>query len=313
MRVFSCNYQNWIFDRLVSLRPLPFTSTTMVPRFPTQKRPSPVKQYYLILYNTLSCLGWGYILVMTYFHLTDIPLPDILGFNSGGASASLYQALVEYVRELVEELIEEAKRLIIPSNNLFIIPSQLLDVYNRMITTYDVVGGTVAIVQTAAALEVVHAVTGLVKSPIPTAVVQVYSRLFLVWGVTEKYEQSRHNPLYSTMILAWSMTEVIRYAFYTLSLARDTVPGVLVYLRYTTFYVLYPLGASSEALLILSSLPTTNILEGHKDGSWNTWDYFRGVMFIAWWPGLVVMMAHMVVQRRKVYMRSPGFIKFKSS
>ena len=88
------------------------------------------------------------------------------------------------------------------------------------------------------------------------------------------------------MILAWSITEVIRYAFYALSLVRNTVPSVLVYLRYTTFYLLYPLGASSEALLILSSLPTTNPLEGFKDGSWNIWDYFRGVMFVVWWPGV---------------------------
>ena len=100
------------------------------------------------------------------------------------------------------------------------------------------------------------------------------------------YFQTRHNPLYSTMILAWSTTEVIRYAFYALSLVRGTVPSVLVYLRYTTFYVLYPLGASSEALLILSSLPTMNPLQGLKDGSWNLWDCFRGVMFVLWWPGL---------------------------
>jgi len=132
------------------------------------------------------------------------------------------------------------------------------------------------------------------------------------------------------MILAWSTTEVIRYAFYALSLARSTVPGVLVYLRYTTFYFLYPLGASSEALLILSSLPTANPLDGFKDGSWKAWDYFRGIMFVVWWPGmfsvkvrsqklahnlsgLFVMMSYMVKQRRKVYRRTAGSTKFKSS
>lgn len=88
------------------------------------------------------------------------------------------------------------------------------------------------------------------------------------------------------MILAWSMTEVIRYAFYALSLVLGTVPRILVYLRYTTFYVLYPVGASSEALLILSSLPTANPLQGLKDGTWSAWDYFRGVMFVVWWPGM---------------------------
>jgi very-long-chain (3R)-3-hydroxyacyl-CoA dehydratase len=213
-----------------------------------------------------------------------------------------------------------------------------------MSTTYDVVGRAVAIVQTAAVLEVAHALFGLVKSPLPTAIIQVYSRLFLVWGVTREYEQvccqlpipatrayashfqSRCNALYSTMILAWSTTEIIRYAFYTLSLARGTVPGALLYLRYTTFYVLYPLGASSEALLILSSLPIANPLQVLKGGSWNTWDYFRGIMFVVWWPGLcpdtvfahrlsrdsglLVMMMHMVKQRRKIYKRGT---KLKSS
>ena len=261
----------------------------------------------MILYNTLSCLGWVYILVVTFLHLTNVPLPDILNTTSEGPSVFSFQALATYIRELVEEIIREAKGLLAPSNNMFIaaiIPPQLLDIYTRMTTTYDVVGRAVALVQTAAALEILHALSGLVKSPLPTAVIQVYSRLFLVWGVTQKYEQvcsqfpilathahascsqSRHNPLYSTMILAWSTTEVIRYAFYALSLVRGTVPSVLIYLRYTTFYVLYPLGASSEALLILSSLPTVNPLQGLKDGSWSPWDYFRGVMFVVWWPGV---------------------------
>ncbi|KAF9644613.1 PTPLA-domain-containing protein [Thelephora ganbajun] len=286
----------------------------MAKKPPTAKILAPATNYYLTLYNTLSCLCWGYVLVMTCLHLTDVPLPEILNPTSEGAFS--FQALVEYTHELVEECIKEVKALLTSSNNAVIatiIPPQLFDIYIRMTTTYDIVGGAVVIVQTAAALEIVHSISGLVKSPLPTTVIQVYSRLFLVWGITQKYEQSRNNPLYSTMILAWSMTEAIRYAFYALSLARGSVPGVLVYLRYSTFYLLYPLGASSEALLILSSLPTTNPLGGFKNGSWNTWDYFRGVMFVVWWPGLLVMMSHMVKQRRKVYGRSTGSTKIKSS
>lgn len=153
---------------------------------------APATNYYLILYNTLSCLGWGYVLVTTYLHLTDIPLPEIFGSTPGGASAFSLQALIEQAHEFVEELVREMKGLLTPSNNPLIatmIPLQLLDVYNRMVTTYDVVGGTVAVVQTAAALEIAHSIVGLVKSPLPTVVIQVYSRLFLVWGVTQRYEQ----------------------------------------------------------------------------------------------------------------------------
>ena len=153
---------------------------------------APATSYYLILYNVLSCLGWGYILVVTCLHLTDVPLPEILSSTSESTSAFSFQALVEYIRELVGELVKEAKGLLTPSSSPLIatiIPLQLLDIYNRMITTYDVVGGSVAIVQTAATLEIIHSFFGLVKSPLPTAVIQVYSRLFLVWGVTQKYEQ----------------------------------------------------------------------------------------------------------------------------
>jgi len=149
---------------------------------------APATNYYLILYNALSCLGWGYVLVTTYLHLTDVPLPRIFGSAPAGASAFSFQVLIEHVRELVEELIKEAKGALTSSSNAFM-PFQLLDIYNRMTTAYDVVGGAVAIVQTAAALEIVHSIAGLVKSPLPTVVIQVYSRLFLVWGVTQKYEQ----------------------------------------------------------------------------------------------------------------------------
>lgn len=288
----------------------------MAKNSPTVKRSLPSMNYYLILYNTLSCLGWGYVLVMTCLHLANVPLPEILSPVSEGPSPVSFQALIQSIREPVEGLLKGAKILLDPSAKTLItamIPPQLWHIYTRMTTTYGIVGPVVAIVQTAAALEIVHTLSGLVKSPLLTAVIQVYSRLFLVWAISMKHEQSRHNALYSTMILAWSTTEVIRYAFYTLSLARGKVPGFLVYLRYTTFYILYPIGASSEALLILSSLPTANPLQGLRDGSWNTWDYFRGVMFIVWWPGLLVMMSHMMRQRRKVFGRGTGGKKLKSS
>lgn len=61
------------------------------------------------------------------------------------------------------------------------------------------------------------------------------------------------------MLFAWSVTEVIRYTFYVLSLL-----GIDVYLlnwcRYTFFLVLYPLGAGSEAFLSFSTLPPLRTL-----------------------------------------------------
>ena len=132
---------------------------------------------------------------MACLHLTGIPLPEIFNPSSGRSPAFSFQDPVTFIRKHVEEFITEAKGLLSPSNNMFItaiIPPQLLGIYTiytRMTTTYNDVGRSVAIVQTAAVLEIVHALFGLVKSPLSTTGIQVYSRLFLVWGVVQMYEQ----------------------------------------------------------------------------------------------------------------------------
>ena len=173
-------------------RPCEWLAQSFVPSVKQSRSLAPIKNYYLILYNAFSCLGWAYLLVMTYLHLTNLPLPEIFSSTSEGASAFSFHAPVEYIRALVKGLVSGTKGLLIPPNPLLITVKallKLLSVYNRMITTYDVVGGAVAVVQTAAALEIAHSISGLVKSPIPTAVMQVYSRLFLVWGITQMYGQ----------------------------------------------------------------------------------------------------------------------------
>ena len=80
------------------------------------------------------------------------------------------------------------------------------------------------------------------------------------------------------MVLSWSITEVIRYVFYALSLLKIE-PYPLLWLRYTTFWVLYLTGASSEAFLILSSVPYSSPIS-----TWSIGDWYRLVMFGIWWP-----------------------------
>jgi len=77
------------------------------------------------------------------------------------------------------------------------------------------------------------------------------------------------------MLLAWSTTEVIRYSFYAFTLLGH-VPYQLLWLRYTTFYLLYPIGAASEALGAYATLPVSS--------EWNTFDYIRALLFMTWWP-----------------------------
>lgn len=128
-----------------------------------------------------------------------------------------------------------------------------------------------------------------------TTLMQVSSRLFIVLVITVFFtevrsptirEQNRNdssmkshtNPVYAPMVLAWSITEVIRYSYYAASV-RGANYDLLTYLRYTTFYVLYPLGASSEAFLILPDRSKSNWSNGTLSNT------ARLGLFILWWPG----------------------------
>ena len=56
------------------------------------------------------------------------------------------------------------------------------------------------------------------------------------------------------MLLAWSTTEVIRYSFFTCKQVGLSPPGWLLWLRYSSFTVLYPIGISSEVVMITKAI-----------------------------------------------------------
>jgi hypothetical protein len=79
---------------------------------------------------------------------------------------------------------------------------------------------------------------------------QVASRFLLVWGVLFLYPYlAVQSPTYSSMLIAWSVTEVIRYSYFALTLSGVT-PRILTWLRYNTFFLLYPIGILSECSLV---------------------------------------------------------------
>jgi very-long-chain (3R)-3-hydroxyacyl-CoA dehydratase len=87
---------------------------------------------------------------------------------------------------------------------------------------------------------------GIVPSPLFTTVMQVASRLVLMWGVTYPFPEVTVSPWYSSMLIAWSLTEVIRYTYFAIKEAGMPIPYWLHWLRYSAFSVLYPVGISSE-------------------------------------------------------------------
>ena len=143
------------------------------------------------------------------------------------------------------------------------------------------------IVQSSALLEIFHSVLKMVKSSPMTTVMQVSSRLFIVWFVLNSFPKVQGSIAVSTMILAWSITEIVRYSFYFCALIGN-VPFVLLYLRYTLFYILYPLGAGSEFVLVILSMPYSNQAEYA----------ILGAASLVYAPGFYVMFSHMIKQRR---------------
>ncbi|MGH0161945.1 UNVERIFIED_CONTAM: hypothetical protein FKN15_041803 [Acipenser sinensis] len=55
-------------------------------------------------------------------------------------------------------------------------------------------------------------------------------------------------------VVAWTVTEIIRYSFYTFSLLNH-LPYLIKWARYTLFIVLYPMGVTGELLTIYAALP----------------------------------------------------------
>jgi very-long-chain (3R)-3-hydroxyacyl-CoA dehydratase len=92
-----------------------------------------------------------------------------------------------------------------------------------------------------------------VRAPILTTGMQVASRLLLVWPVVNTFPDLATSAGYSSMLVAWSVTEVIRYSYFVLALSGYQ-PSFISWLRYNTFYVLYPLGISSECWLVYSAI-----------------------------------------------------------
>ncbi|KAL7927924.1 hypothetical protein ACQKWADRAFT_318007 [Trichoderma austrokoningii] len=117
--------------------------------------------------------------------------------------------------------------------------------------------------QTAAAMEILHSLFGVVRAPLFTTLMQVASRFLLVWGVLFLYPYlAIQAPTYSSMLVAWSVTEVIRYTYFALTLSGMT-PRILTWLRYNTFFILYPVGILSECSLVYLAARSAYILYTH--------------------------------------------------
>ncbi|KAL4872913.1 hypothetical protein BDV12DRAFT_192846 [Aspergillus spectabilis] len=199
----------------------------------------------------------------------------------------------------------------------FNVPAVFAETYSPLLLT----------AQTLAILEILHSLVGLVRAPVLTTAMQVASRLFVIWVVLYPFHgaivgvDKVGEYAYLGCMLAWGITETIRYGYFTMHLngGVETVPkwwnwlrcvsllfssfleealvvvetnGLLGWCRYNTFYVLYPIGISSECTLAVKALPQA--VDVHP----LYWGLIVAVLVI-YVPGSYVLYTHMIKQRRK--------------
>ncbi|NXD84949.1 HACD2 dehydratase, partial [Halcyon senegalensis] len=146
---------------------------------------------------------------------------------------------------------------------------------------------------------------GIVPSSVVLTAFQVMSRVFLTWAVTHSVKEVQTEDSVLLFVVAWTITEIIRYSFYTFSLLNH-LPYLIKWARYTLFIVLYPMGVSGELLTIYAALPfvrQSGLYSISLPNKYNfSFDYytFLILVMISYIPIFPQLYFHMLHQRRKV-------------
>ncbi|RUS88985.1 hypothetical protein EGW08_003232 [Elysia chlorotica] len=171
---------------------------------------------------------------------------------------------------------------------------------------YKQVEDILLICQTAAVLEIVHSMVGLVRSNWVLTAFQVFSRVFLLWGVVWSVPEASEGVPVLLWFTAWTVTEIIRYSFYFFSLLPGDVPYLLVWLRYTLFIFLYPIGVTGELMSIFAALPVVKKSHMYSFDLPNKWNvsfnyyYYLCFIIVSYLPVFPQLYLHMFGQRKKV-------------
>ncbi|ELT88541.1 hypothetical protein CAPTEDRAFT_151760 [Capitella teleta] len=175
---------------------------------------------------------------------------------------------------------------------------------------YGAVEPMLLIFQTAAILEIFHAMFGLVKSnPVLTAF-QVFSRIIVTWGILYIVPEVHQSVGVAMLLVAWSVTEIIRYSYYMCGLI-DSIPYALMWCRYTFFIILYPIGVTGELLSIYGALPFIKDRGLYSVSMPNranmSFSYYHVLIFVmlSYIPIFPQLYLHMFAQRRKMVSASP--------
>lgn len=238
---------------------------------------------YLVFYNLLSFVLWLRVL----------------------AGIVLYMLRGDSARKMIYTSVADAIQRVLPAQVAGVLvdygsyPPLLATILRRASSVHDYIGPLVVIAQSLAVLEILHAAVGWVRSSALITLVQVLSRLIVVWCIAEKYQAAAHSPFYALMVFAWSLSEVARYPFYVNQLLHSP-SFVALWMRYSAFIVLYPLGVLGEMSLIYATLPVQHGWPWENLAAWSLRDLVFLSLLPVYVPGLYVLYTRLLASRRKV-------------
>jgi len=170
---------------------------------------------------------------------------------------------------------------------------------------YTVTSITLQVFQTLAVLEILHSLLGLVRSSVQVTVQQVFSRVYVTWAILHLSPPSQTSHGFPLLLFAWTITEIIRYSMYAISLVSSP-PYLLTWLRYTFFIIAYPAGVTGELLVSYAAMLhcyQEDLFSVHLPNSLNATFSFPLVVLcimLMYIPLFPPMYLHMFTQRKKV-------------
>lgn len=235
---------------------------------------NPAVRAYLIAFNALSAAAWLYF---AYCLWRNWPACTCTSCGSG-----LFGCLRQCGSNLRSLGLARLKDILYFSG----LPSRTASVRSAFSSTI----GTLVWVQGLAIFEVIHAALGLVPSPVLTTFVQVASRLLVAFVLGVRLQAGAHWG-YLVMAVAWTLADATRYIYYVVHLCSIIpMPRILLWLRYSLYLVLYPVGTAGEMSLMRAASVS---LAGSR------WQYVVLALLAVYPLGFAYMYLHMGRQRSK--------------
>ncbi|XP_044050141.1 very-long-chain (3R)-3-hydroxyacyl-CoA dehydratase [Siniperca chuatsi] len=172
--------------------------------------------------------------------------------------------------------------------------------------TFHTISDVMFFCQILAAVEVLNAAFGVVRTGVIPTLIQVVGRNFILFIIFGSLEEMHNQVVVFFVFYLWSAIEIFRYPFYMLG-CFNTEWETLTWLRYTIWIPLYPLGVISEAVAVIQSIPIFDktklfsIPLPKAVGTSISFSYFLHIYLVLMFLGLFINFRHLYKQRKRLF------------